>query len=77
MLQFAGRLGFLPAINLLTTQQLEQSLKNTGFQIIEKTKFSKGPDAEFTLIAKKPETMQMAADMLTTRQTSLTDQMPG
>ncbi len=53
LLQFAGRLGFLPAINLLTTQQLEQSLKNTGFQIIEKTRFSEGPEAEYTLIARK------------------------
>ena len=53
LLQFAGRLGLLPAINLLTTQQLEQSLKNTGFQIIEKTKFSNKPDAEFTLFASR------------------------
>ena len=53
LLQFAGRLGLLPAINLVTTQQLEQSLKNTGFQIIEKTKFSNKPDAEFTLIARR------------------------
>ena len=53
LLQFAGLLGFLPSINLLTTQQLEQSLKSNGFQIIEKTKFSKKPDAEFTLIAKR------------------------
>ena len=53
LLQFACRLGILPAINLLTTQQLEQSLENAGFQVIEKTKFSKKPDAEFTLIAKK------------------------
>ena len=53
LLQFAGRLGFLPAINILTTRQLVQSLKNTGFRISEKTRFSKKPDAEFTLIAKK------------------------
>ena len=53
LLRFAGRLGLLPEINLLTTQQLEQSLERTGFRIIEKTKFSNRPDAEFTLIAKK------------------------
>ncbi len=53
LLRFAGRLGFLPVINLLTTRQLEQSLQNTGFEIIEKTKFSNSPDAEFTLIAKR------------------------
>ena len=53
LLRFAGHLGFLPKINLLTTQQLEQSLKRTGFSIIEKTKFSQRSDAEFTLITKK------------------------
>ncbi|MCP4077326.1 MAG: class I SAM-dependent methyltransferase [Gammaproteobacteria bacterium] len=53
LLRFAGHLGLLPKINLLTNQQLEESLKKTGFSIIEKTKFSKRSDAEFTLIAKK------------------------
>ena len=53
LLRFAGHLGFLPKINLLTTQQLEQSLKRTGFSITEKTKISKRSGAEFTLIAKK------------------------
>jgi len=53
LLRFAGHLGFIPMINALTTQQLEQSLERTGFSVIEKTRFSKGPDAEFTLIAKK------------------------
>ena len=53
LLRFAGRLGLLPLMNLLTTQQLEQSLNNAGFQIIEKTRFSDGPDAEFTLVAKR------------------------
>jgi len=53
LLRFAGHLGILPKINLLTTQQLEQSLKRAGFSITEKTKFSKHSDAEFTLIAKK------------------------
>jgi len=53
LLRFAGHLGILPRITLLTTQQLEQSLKNTNFSITEKVKFSKRSDAEFTLIAKK------------------------
>jgi hypothetical protein len=53
LLRFAGHLGFLPKINLLTTQQLEQSLEKAGFSILEKTKFSNRPDAEFTLLAKK------------------------
>ena len=33
LLRFAGHLGFLPKINLLTTQQLKQSLKRAGFSI--------------------------------------------
>lgn len=53
LLRYAGHLGFLPRITLLTTLQLEQSLKKTNFSITEKTKFSERPDAEFTLIAKK------------------------
>ena len=53
LLRFAGHLGILPKINLLTTQQLEQSLKRTGVSITEITKFSKRSEAEFTLIAKK------------------------
>ncbi|NNE64856.1 MAG: class I SAM-dependent methyltransferase [Gammaproteobacteria bacterium] len=53
LLRFAGHLGVIPEINLLTTQQLEQSLISAGFSIIEKTRFSKRSDAEFTLIAKK------------------------
>jgi 2-polyprenyl-3-methyl-5-hydroxy-6-metoxy-1,4-benzoquinol methylase len=53
LLRFAGHLGLLPRINLLTTRQLEQTLKNTNFSITEKVRFSNQPDAEFTLIAKK------------------------
>jgi ubiquinone/menaquinone biosynthesis C-methylase UbiE len=48
----AGKLGFLPFINLLTTQQLEQALELAGFSIVDKTKFSASND-EYTLIAKK------------------------
>lgn len=53
LLRFAGQLGLLPLINLLTTQQLEQALETAGFTIVDKTKFSDSPDAEFTLIARK------------------------
>lgn len=52
LLRFAGQLGFLPLINLLTYKQLEQALENTDFDLIEKTKFS-GSHSEYTLIAIK------------------------
>ena len=52
-LRFAGYLGLLPLINLLTTRQLEQALEKNGFRLVDKTKFSDSSDAEFTLIAKK------------------------
>lgn len=53
LLGFMGYLGLLPTINMLTTRQLEQSLEKTGFRLLEKTRFSDSPEAEFTLIAKK------------------------
>jgi len=53
LLRFAGHLGLLPKINLLTTRQLEQALEKSGFSLVDKTKFSRNSDAEFTLIAKK------------------------
>ena len=53
MLRFVGHLGLLPLINLLTTRQLEQALEESGFRIVDKTKFSNHSDAGFTLIAKK------------------------
>ena len=53
LLRFAGHLGFLPKINLLTTRQLEQALEKSGFQLIDKIKFSENSDAEYTLFAKK------------------------
>ena len=53
VLRVAGHLGFLPLINLLTTRQLEQTLEQNGFTIVEKTKFSDRSDSEFTLFAKK------------------------
>ena len=51
-LRLAGKLGFLPVINLLTTRQIEQALEQAGFSIVDKTKFSKSTD-EYTLIARK------------------------
>ena len=52
LVRLAGKLGFLPLINLLTTRQLEQALGQAGFSIVDKTKFSESND-EYTLIAKK------------------------
>jgi ubiquinone/menaquinone biosynthesis C-methylase UbiE len=53
LLRFAGHLGLIPKIKLLTTRQLEQALENNGFTIVDKTRFSNNSDSEFTLIAKK------------------------
>ena len=53
VLRFMGHLGLLPKINLLTTAQLEQALKKSGFRLVDKIKFSEKSDAEFTLFAKK------------------------
>ena len=53
IIRLAGKLGFMPLINLLSTQQIEQALEQTGFCVIEKIKFSESND-EYTLIAKKP-----------------------
>lgn len=51
-LRLAGKLGLLPLINLLTTRQIEQTLEQAGFSIVDKIKFSESID-EYTLIAKK------------------------
>ena len=53
LLRFMGHLGLLPTMNLLTTRQLVLALEKTGFRLVEKTRFSDSPDAEFTLFAKK------------------------
>ena len=53
LLRFAGNLGLLPLINLLTTRQLETALEGAGFCIIDKIKFSDRSDSEYTLFAKK------------------------
>ncbi len=50
--RLAGKLGFLPLINLLTTRRIEQALEQAGLSIVDKTKFSESND-EYTLIAKK------------------------
>ena len=52
LVRLAGKLGFLPLINLLTTRQIEQTLEQAGFSIVDKAKFSESND-EYTLIAKK------------------------
>ena len=52
LVRLAGKLGFLPLINLLTTRQIEQTLEQAGFSIVDKTRFSESND-EYTLIAKK------------------------
>ena len=51
-LRLAGKIGFLPLINLLTTQQIEQALEQAGFSIVDKTRFSASND-EYTLTARK------------------------
>jgi len=54
LIRLAGKLGFLPLINLLSIQQIEQALEQTGFSVVENIKFSE-PNDEYTLIAKKPK----------------------
>ncbi|MDH3353850.1 MAG: class I SAM-dependent methyltransferase [Chromatiales bacterium] len=53
LIRLAGKLGFMPLINILSTQKIEQSLEQAGFTVIEKIKFSESID-EYTLIARKP-----------------------
>ncbi len=53
VLRFAGHLGLLPKINLLTTRQLEQALEKSGFRVVDKIRFSDSSDSEYTLFAKK------------------------
>ncbi len=53
LVRSAGKLGFLPLINRLSTQQIERALEHGGFTVVEKTKFS-GSNGEYTLIARKP-----------------------
>ena len=54
LVRLAGKLGLLPLINPLTTQQIEKSVEQAGFSVVERIKFSESND-EYTLIAKKPQ----------------------
>lgn len=52
IIRFFGKLGFLPLINPLTNQMIEQDLEKAGFNIVEKTRFSEA-NPEFTYVARK------------------------
>ena len=52
LVRFAGHLGFLPKINLLTTRQLERTMGQAGFILVDKVQFSES-NAEYTLFARK------------------------
>jgi 2-polyprenyl-3-methyl-5-hydroxy-6-metoxy-1,4-benzoquinol methylase len=52
LLTFAGHLGFLPKMNLLTTRQLQQAMERAGFILVDKVQFSES-NAEYTLFARK------------------------
>jgi len=52
LVRFAGHLGFLPKINLLTTRQLERTMVQAGFTLVDKVRFSES-NAEYTLFARK------------------------
>lgn len=52
LLRFAGKLGLFPLINLLSIEQLEQSLIRAGFTLIDKVK-SRSESDIYTLFAKK------------------------
>jgi len=52
LVRFAGHLGFLPKINLLTTRQLERTMGQAGFTLVDKVQFSES-NAEYTLFARK------------------------
>ena len=52
LLRFAGDLGLLPKINLLTTSQLERTMEQAGFILVDKVRFSES-NAEYTLFARK------------------------
>jgi ubiquinone/menaquinone biosynthesis C-methylase UbiE len=52
LVRFAGQLGLLPKINLLTTRQLEQAMEQADFMLVDKVRFSES-NAEYTLFARK------------------------
>ncbi len=51
-MRFAGRLGLIPEVNLLTNEKLDQALNRAGFELVERTRFSQS-NAEYTYFAKK------------------------
>ena len=53
MLRIMGTIGLLPKITMLHDQQLQDAFHNAGFEIIDRTKYSSHPDAEFTYVARK------------------------
>ncbi len=52
LVRFAGRLGILPNVSLLTTRQLEQAMEQAGFSLVDKVQFSES-SPEYTLFARK------------------------
>jgi len=52
LLRFAGHLGFLPKMKLLTTGQLERAMERAGFILVDKVLFSES-NVEYTLFARK------------------------
>ena len=52
LVRFAGQLGLLPKINLLTTRQLEQAMEQADFVLVDRVQFSES-NAEYTLFARK------------------------
>jgi ubiquinone/menaquinone biosynthesis C-methylase UbiE len=52
LVRFAGQLGLLPKINLLTTRRLEQAMEQADFMLVDKVRFSES-NAEYTLFARK------------------------
>ena len=52
-LKSMGAIGLLPRITILKDQQLQESLQQNGFTIVDRTKYSQQPDNEFTYVAIK------------------------
>jgi len=51
LLRFAGNLGILPKMNLLSTSQLEQAMQQAGFILVEEIQFSES-NTEYTIFAR-------------------------
>ena len=52
LVRFAGSLGYLPKINLLSQSQLEQALERAGFSLLDISMFSES-NTEYTLKSEK------------------------